>query len=330
MRRRLDETLEDVADDAAVLAYCDAEGIVGCEDVFYGFHQYVLANPGSDVTVRLDGDCDVDPRQCEVATLLAEDLGYPKPVRKYDAVQVTLDKAFNGRYGFNASYVYTKLRGNFEGGVKSDNNQTDTGLTQDFDQPGLMEGAYGDLANGRKHSFKFYGRYQALSWLDVGMNLLLESPRTFSCYGNYGGPAGSAPQIYGSNYNFASEYGAASYWCQQALDSAVAEFVSVGDNYVPAGDTSYLVPRGTAFKSDWNKEINLGIGMDLGVLGDALTGSRFRIDVFNLFNWKQKLDYNEFGDISFGGPNPDFKKVTGYQTPRSVRFTLAMRFGEGR
>ena len=52
--------------------------------------------------------------------------------------------------------------------------------------------------------------------------------------------------------------------------------------------------------------------------------------MFNLFNWKQKLDFNEFGDISFGGPSPDYRKVTGYQSPRFVRFTLGMRFGEGR
>ena len=90
----------------------------------------------------------------------------------------------------------------------------------------------------------------------------------------------------------------------------------------------HLVPRGTAFKSHWNRQIDLGLGFDLGVLGDALNGSLFRIDVFNLFNWKQKLDFNEFGDISWRS-EPGLGEVTGYQTPRSVRFTLAMRFGEG-
>jgi hypothetical protein len=59
-------------------------------------------------------------------------------------------------------------------------------------------------------------------------------------------------------------------------------------------------------------------------------GSQFRVDIFNLFNWKQKLDFNEFGDVGFGGANPDYGKVLGFQGPRSVRFTLAMRFGEGR
>ncbi|MCY7287998.1 MAG: TonB-dependent receptor, partial [Cryobacterium sp.] len=204
VRRRLLETLEDVAVDAAVLAYCADNGITGCSSVFTGYHQYVLANPGSDITVRLDGDCSI-AGQCDVVTLKKEDLGYPKAVRKYDAVQFTLDKAYNGFYSFNANYVYTKLRGNFEGGVKSDNNQTDTGLTQDFDQPGFVDGAYGDLANGRKHAFKLYGRVTPVKGVDVGINAVLESPRKFSCIGPYNN----------DNTNFAYYYGAASYYCRQ-------------------------------------------------------------------------------------------------------------------
>ncbi len=313
VRRRLGETLEDVAIDAAVRTYCDREGIVGCDDEFYGFHQYVLANPGSDITVRLDGNCDVDPRQCEVVTLTAEDLRYPKAVRKYDAVQFTLDKAFNGFWSANFNYVYTKLRGNFEGGVKSDNNQTDTGLTQDFDQPGFLQGAYGDLANGRKHAFKLYGRVRPIQWFDIGVNAILESPRKFSCIGNH------------PTDPFAAGYGAASFFCQQP------QFADDNAGAFPGNDgPSYLVPRSTAFKSQWNRRIDLGLGFDLGALGEPLTGSQFRVDIFNLFNWKQKLDFNEFGDVSFGGINPDYGRVTGFQGPRSVRFTLAMRFGEGR
>jgi hypothetical protein len=191
--------------------------------------------------------------------------------------------------------------------VKSDNNQTDTGLTQDFDQPGFLDGAYGDLANGREHSFKFYGHVQPVEWLDIGINALVESPRKFSCIGNY----------YDSS-NFAFSYGAASYYCQQP---------NVGGTPFPnfLGGTSYLVPRGTAMKSDWNKRIDLGVKFDLEPLG--IGSSYFRIDVFNVFDWKSELDFQEFGDVSFSGPNPDYGKVTGFQAPRSVRLTLALRYG---
>jgi hypothetical protein len=307
INRRLGETLEDVAVDAAVIAYCNENGVAGCAATWSGFHQYVLSNPGKDITVRLDGDCSI-AGQCDVVTLKAEDLGYPRAVRNYDAIEFTIDKAFNGFYGFNFSYVWSQLEGNFEGGVKSDNNQTDTGLTQDFDQPGFLDGAYGDLANGREHAFKLYGHVQPLDWLDIGINALVESPRKFSCIGNY----------YDSS-NFAFSYGAASYYCQQS---------TVGGTPFPNynGTTSYLVPRGTAFKSDWNKRIDLRAAFDFGDLV-GLEDSYFAIDVFNVFNWKAKTDFYEFGDINFAGPHADYGKVRGYQAPRSVRLSLALRYG---
>lgn len=308
--RRLKTTLEDVAVDAAVLAYCDAEGIAGCDSVWTGFHQYVLANPGSDITVRLDGDCTADPRQCEVVTLAADDLQYDKPKRKYDAIEFMVNKAFNGRYGFDFSYTWQKVRGNYEGSVKSDNNQDDAGLTQDFDQPGFQDGAYGILANERKHTFKFFGSYKPLDWLVLGANVTVQSPRNFSCIGNY----------YDGD-NFAAAYGAASFYCSvpEVADQAEGEFTNSD------GGTSYLVKRGNAFKGKWLKNLDLGAQFQLPA---ALGRSSFRIDVFNLFNWKSKLDYQEFGESDFVyEPRTDYGLVTGYQAPRRVQFTWALRFG---
>lgn len=310
VNRRLGETLDDVAVDAAVLAYCDREGVAGCEDVWTGFHQYVLANPGSDITVRLDGDCTIDG-QCDVVSLAAEDLGFKRAVRKYDAVQFEVDKAFNGLWGFNASYTYTKLRGNYEGAVKSENNQNDAGLTQDFDQPGFQDGFYGKLANGREHVFKAYGHVQPVEWLDLGLNLQIESPRHFSCFGNY----------YDAD-NFAFAYGRASFYCTQSEYGG--EAIENSD-----GGTSYLINRGEAFKSDWNKRIDLGAAFKLGNINSSFGDTQFRVDVFNVFNWKSKLDFNEYGDLGnyIYEPDPNYARVSGYQAPRSVRFTLSARFG---
>ncbi|WP_109809102.1 TonB-dependent receptor [Sphingosinithalassobacter portus] len=311
INRRLGDTLEDAAIDAAVIAYCNANGIAGCASVWSGFHQYTLLNPGSDVTVRLDGDCTI-AGQCDVVTLNAADLGYPAATRNYDAIEFEVEKAFNGVYGFTFNYTFTRLRGNFEGGVKSDNNQTDTGLTQDFDQPGFLDGAYGDLANGREHSFKFYGHIMPTDWLDIGVNVVVESPRKFSCIGNYQNDSST----------FEYSYGAASYYCRQArfggdgLDSGPADGTGTG---------SVLVPRGTAFESDWNKSVDLGF--TIAPFQETMPGVKFRVDVFNVFNWKSVLDRNEFGDITQGGVNPNYGYVTGYQAPRSVRLTAFLRFG---
>ncbi|URW75355.1 TonB-dependent receptor [Sphingomonas donggukensis] len=298
INRRLGRTLDDVAIDAAVLKYCTANGIAGCASTFSGFHQYVLANPGSDITVRLDGDCAADARQCQVVTLKAADLGYPKATRNYDTVQFQFNRPYKNGWGVGGSYAYTRLRGNYEGAVKSDNGQTDAGLTQDFDQPGLLDGAYGDNPNQRKHSFKLYGTYQLFNSFRVGANMLFESPRSFSCYGVHPTDA------------FAAAYANASYYCKQP------QFSKTG--------ASVLVPRGSAFKSDWRKQIDVAVQYDIA----QFPGSFIGVDVFNVFNFKSKLDYNEFGENADGTLNTRYAQPLSYQPPRFVRFTLGLRFGE--
>lgn len=302
INRRLKQTLEDIAIDAAVNKYCDANGI-DCttssgSPIWSGFHQYVLANPGEPITVRLDGDPS-RPGTTGVVTLSAADLGYPKPIRKYDSIEFTASKAFNGTFGFDFSYTYQKLRGNYEGSVKSDNNQDDAGLTQDFDQPGLSDGSYGTLANNREHTFKLFGSWQPIDWLRIGANVTVQSPRSFSCIGVHPTDA------------FAAGYGAASFFCANPLGNG--------------GSTdSKLVPRGSAFKSEWFKNLDMGFQFKLG---ESLGDSNFRVDVFNVFNWKSKTDFVEFGETDSGALRADYRLPTGFQAPRQVRFTWTMRFG---
>ncbi len=301
INRRLGRTLDDVAIDAAVLAYCDRESIAGCEDSFTGFHQYVLANPGTDITVRLDGDCAVDARQCDIVTLAAADLGYPKAKRNYDSIIFDFEKAYSNGWAVRGSYAFNRSRGNYEGAVKSDNGQDDAGLTQDFDQPGLLDGAYGILPSERKHQFKVFGTVEVLPGLRFGGNVLFESPRSFSCYGVH------------PTDDFAAAYANASYFCRQPRFS---------DN--PSEGGSYLVRRGSAFKGEWRKQIDLNVQHDIR----SLPGSFISVDVFNAFNFKSKLDFDEFGELGDGSLNQQYAQVLGYQAPRSVRLTLGIRFGE--
>ena len=324
--RRLKQTLEDIAIDEAVNRYCDDKGL-DCttssgSPIWSGFHQYVLANPGEAVTVKLDGDC-TRAGLCDTVTLSPELLGYPKAVRKYDSVEFTASKAFNGVWGFDFSYTYQKLRGNYEGSVKSDNNQDDAGLTQDFDVPGLTRGAYGTLANNREHTFKLFGSWEPVDWMRIGANLTVQSPRSFSCIG-VAVPDYIALLVAGENAvlngGAASQYGASSFYCRNPKGNAN------GTPYTDpiTGETSVLVPRGTAFKSPWSKNLDLGVQFKLG---ETLGDSSLRVDVFNVFNWKSKTDFVEFGESDDRSLRSDYGLVTGYQAPRSVRITWAMRFG---
>jgi hypothetical protein len=299
--RELGTAIDDVAIDAAVLDYCEAAGgglsEAVCYNVWYGFHQYVLTNPGEDMVITLDGD-DLSTAtgglitEDREITLTADQLGYPTPDRTYKAVEFSLEKPFDGLWGARFSYVWSENKGNYEGALKSDNGQTDPGLSQDFDQPGLTDNSYGFLPNHRAHTFKMFGNWAATEHLNIGANLVIQSPRKFGCQGIH------------PTDGFAALYGPASWFCQ-----------------------GVATPRGESFQSTWMKNLDLTFSYNLGdrfdLPGEGLT---LRADVFNVFNTASSVDHQEFGDLGSGDANPFYQRVTGYQAPRSVRFSVAYRF----
>ena len=89
----------------------------------------------------------------------------PKPVRKYDALELRLDKRFTSKYQFSASYTLSRLWGNYSGLASSDENgRTSPNVNRYFDLPwvGIDESGkytYGRLATDRPHTLKFWGAY---------------------------------------------------------------------------------------------------------------------------------------------------------------------------
>ena len=92
-----------------------------------------------------------------------------KAERKYDAVEVRLDKRFSKNYYFNANYTWSRLFGNYSGLASSDEEgRTSPNVNRNFDLPIVGFTALGAPDNGRlptdrPHSFKFYGGY-SLNW----------------------------------------------------------------------------------------------------------------------------------------------------------------------
>ena len=299
--RELGTAIDDVAIDAAVLDYCDNVATdltyTQCYSVWYGFHQYVLTNPGEDMVITLSG-ADLSRATGGVITsdreitLTADQLNYPEPERTYKAVEISMEKSFDGIWGARFSYVWSESEGNYEGALKSDNGQTDPGLSQDFDQPGLTDNSYGFLPNHRAHSFKAFGNWQVTPALNIGANLIIQSPRKFGCQG-----------VHPTDF-FASLYGPASWFCQ-----------------------GVATPRGSVFESDWTKNMDVTFAYNLSevfsIPGDSLV---LRADVFNVFGFEAETDYNEFGDLDAATPDPNFARPTAYQAPRGVRLSVAYRF----
>lgn len=114
-----------------------------------GSEAYIIGNPGFGLV-------------CTVAS--TANLPCPKAERKYDAVEVRLDKR-STNYFFNGSYTWSRLFGNYSGLASTDEaGRNSPNVNRFFDLPPLGFNANGDPDNGRlatdrPHVFKAYGGY---------------------------------------------------------------------------------------------------------------------------------------------------------------------------
>ena len=302
--RDLGQTAEDAAIDKAVEGYCIRNGFAltnsaqtGCSDVWSGFHQYVIINPGAAQTIQLS-----DPLPGETAprtiTFSAADLNYPQVKREYIGLEFKFEREFDGKWSLQGSYVLSESKGNYEGAVKSDVGQTDTSITQDFDQPGLTDGSYGLLPNHRAHQLKVFGTYAITDNLAVGANLTVLSPHKLGCLGRH------------PTDGFAALYGASSFYCLRDPTNATSDI---------------LTPRGSVSENDWQTSLDLQARFNVPTAytpGDLT----LRVDVFNVFNTDAITNSQERGTLTNGNFSPNYGKPTAYQQPRYVRFGFDWAF----
>ncbi len=290
--RDLKSSLEDIAIDAGFDRLLNGE-CTNCS----GFHYYVLTNPGQDVTITTDPDGD-GPLENKAYTIPADVLGYPEAKRKYASVDFTLNRAWDDSWMASFTYTWAHSWGNNEGFVRSDNDQDDAGLTTNFDQPGLTDGANGNLPNDRRHQVKITGAYQIIENLTLGANFNFTTGRPLNSFGIHPTDA------------FASLYGAAS-------------FVKDGQ----------LVQRGSEGRTPNTWSLDLSASYDYYFEDNKIT---FRADIFNVTNNDKATQFNEvnerisYYDGDFGGyrgePSPTYGLPTRFQKPRYVRLSVSAEF----
>nr|WP_243843227.1 TonB-dependent receptor [Sphingomonas vulcanisoli] len=292
--RRLTNALEDAAVDQFAIAYCQQKGFsaAACNSLYSGFADYIIVNPGKDnkITLSSNGGAGLPDGTNPTVTIPASQLDRGISAKRYyrEAI-IKVDREFDGVWSLSGSYTWSKLTGNYEGGAKSDIGQPDTGITEDFDQPGFTYGAYGLLPGDRRHTIKLYGSYAPFDWLTLSGNVLLQSPKHFSCLGVV--PTSVDP--------FANVYGAAGFFCGGVVS-----------------------PRGSVFHTDWRKEVNLSVKLNVPAKFDAF----IRLDVFNVFNFKSVLEAQEVGETAAGAPSQFYKLPLTYQNPRYVRIQIGVGF----
>jgi hypothetical protein len=295
--RRLTNAIDDLAITSTGII-CDGEPVS---------NGYIMGNPGRVATIFSDTDCDgendafvdVDTSQTGWAMYDADgnylgDQPYEKPSRNYKALELALDRAWDGKWMFNAAYTLAFNKGNAEGPVNTDTDFGDTGRTENFDDPWVNYGGYGYLPNDRRHQFKLRGTYGFGSDWRVGMTLNVQSGRPISAFGT------ANPFDNESYHSF--------FICTANCDDpATAEYELLG--------------RGSQGRTPWTFDIGANVTWQhtFGSV-DVLA----KLAVYNLLDQERVLEVDE----SYNPTSDDntFGTATSWSAPRYGQLTLQVKF----
>jgi hypothetical protein len=308
--RRLHDAIDDM--EISATGACGEDGYVG----------WVMANPGQDVTVWGDTDCNGDADGWVTVDTSKEgwamydtegnylgQRGWVKPKRTYKAVELQLDRAWDGKWAVNASYTWSKSEGNAEGPVNSDTNFADTGRTENFDDPWVNLNGYGPLANDREHQIKLRGAYAFNDHWQVGATLDAAS----------GGPI--------------TGFGVGNPYDEKKYHSYYICVQNCGDDDGP--EVYEHSPRGGYGRMPWTYDLGASVTY-LRSFGRADLKVKFA--VYNLLNQQRVVRVDQELQPTVGLTAPDangvqqteynefFGQGYGFQSPRYAQLVVSLTF----
>lgn len=119
----------------------------------------------------------------------------PRAKRDYRAIALTAEKRFSTTAGLLASYVYSRLRGNYDG-TFNELGQGNPNTNFDYDYPQLLQNAEGRLANDRPHQVKVTGFYSFSFGLTAGLNAYYRSGAPEDKIGSFNSVNGAPIPLY--------------------------------------------------------------------------------------------------------------------------------------
>ncbi|KGI76607.1 TonB-dependent receptor [Oleiagrimonas soli] len=282
--RKLQTIIDDVCDTGKIADKIAAMGL-NPDDYQWADPGCRLFNPGGSNRFKVltaDGSSSIS------VNMTNADWGtFPKPKRKYYALDLYLEHPFDGTWTGRVDYVFSRSYGNAEGQVRSDLGQTDISKTEDWDYVQIMSGAGGDLANDRRHQIKAYGAWQVTpEWLVSG-TLRIQSGGPKSCLGFYGPDQSDVGLGYGSDY----------HWCR-------GKVFSPGSERLP-----------------WTKTLNLGVTYRPAFADHKLA---FKMNIYNVTNEQATLqtDPNLHPRYSLAISNT-YDSGLYFQAPRSIQLSAS-------
>jgi hypothetical protein len=235
---------------------------------------YCIGNPGRGIMRRI---FTLDYSQTFPA---------PKPKRTFKGIELDATKRFSNHWQGLASYLYSKLEGNFDGLYAPFTNiGPDPNISAAYDYYDFFTNGSdlsritnkGPLSNDRRHQLKVSGLYETPWKLNIGL----------SAYWRSGSPL--------TRYGYSDIYGRYEF---------------------------FLTERGAEGRTPDNYEADLHLGYPVDV-GAARINLLF--DVFNLLDAQQPVilderwGFQEADNASLAPVNPDYKKPVLRTRPRSFR-----------
>jgi hypothetical protein len=254
------------------------------------------------------------------STPVVDSLGatYEKPIHTYDAVTFVADRRFSRNWSMQASYTWSRLFGTYEGFYRDDNGQSDPGITSLYDFP-TNDPSYTALGAPLKG---YEGDIRYLGVLGEGP-LPLDRPHQIKLY--------SSVALW-THLNIGAALNVSSGKPLTAL--------AANPNYTNGGEIP-LSPRGAGFqtvdgfktRTPWEYYPDLHVDYAFGHLDTRRLV--LLADIFNFLNLKRTLAYDNWSELSFGVPNPDFGKpvtqvIPGappqFQAPVQARIGVRLEF----
>lgn len=274
-----------------------------------------IVNPGETVTLwgtraqgcAEDGWVTIDTSKEGYITVGSNRIiGYPKPKRTYKAVEFQIDRAWDDKWAFNASYLWSKSEGNHEGPVNSDTNYADTGMVQHWDHPGHND-RYGDLFNDHRHQIKLRGAYKLSEMWSFGGTFTALSGGPITAFGVTWPDEDFAL----GNYDSPGLGGGSSWLCVRNCDG-------------PWADREYeFSPRGAFGRMPWTYNLGANVTWTLPVEGIDL---KARFSVYNLLNDQEVINVAARYEAQPGQRRSTFGTGTRWQSPRYAQLVVTWNF----
>jgi hypothetical protein len=292
-----------------------------------GGTSYLITNPSRDFSGEADklrtkaaqlmmSGNEQDRALADAYNLRANNMDFigtfDKPVRDYDALQLTATQRPTKKSLLIASYTYAVQKGNYAGLFSTETGQLDPNITSLYDLPDLMANRYGNTGLDRPHNFKVDGFYQ----FDLKTAGVLTAGASFRAQSGIAHNALAAHPIYGVDESYVLPRGAVprspvttntdlhvSYGYRLSKNVLAEGFIRVFNLFNQQDELSV----DETYTTDNAMPVVGGTTSDLSHLKtiDAATG----------------LEVNETAS-----PNKNFDKLETRQSPRNVQLGFRVTF----